>query len=301
MINYIKRKDLDVTKYDACIENSIQSTIYAFSWYLDIVADHWDVLVLDDYNAVMPVTWRKKIGIKYVYPPLWLLELGVFSLNESQDIEPFLAILYSKFKFVELRLNTKNKFLKLASLVPKQFQYLDLKIGYEAILKGYNRNRKRELVKVNKYQLIENWTDNPDKLITIFKENIAERVKGISDKDYANLRNLMNFSLKNGVGELLTIYDTNDKLLAAAFFLKHKNKVTQLVCASDISNRKSGVHTFFNDRAIFKYQSHFDIYNFGGSSMENIANYYVSFGSQTEEYQQIKYNNLPFLLKLFKR
>ena len=301
MINYIKRKDLDVTKYDACIENSIQSRIYAFSWYLDIVADHWDVLVLDDYNAVMPITWRKKIGIKYVYPPLWLLELGVFSLDESQDIQPFLAILYSKFKFVELRLNTENKFLKSASLIPKQFQYLDLKIGYEAILKGYNRNRKRELVKANKYHLLENWTDNPDKLITIFKENIAERVKGISDKDYANLRNLMNFSLKNRVGELLTIYDTNDKLLAAAFFLKHKNKVTQLVCASDVSNRKSGVHTFFNDRAIFKYQSHFDIYNFGGSSMENIANYYVSFGSQTEEYQQIKYNNLPFLLKLFKR
>jgi hypothetical protein len=301
MINYIQRKDLDVTRYDACIENSIQSTIYAFSWYLDIVADHWDVLVLDDYKAVMPIPWKKKIGIKYVYPPLWLLELGVFYLDGDQDIEPFLAILYSKFKFVELRLNTKNKFLKLASLVPKQFQYLDLKIGYEAILKGYNRNRKRELVKANKYQLIENWTDNPDKLITIFKENIAERVKGISDKDYANLRNLMNFSLKNGVGELLTIFDTNDKLLAAAFFLKHKNKVTQLVCASDISNRKSGVHTFFNDRAIFKYQSHFDIYNFGGSSMENIANYYVSFGSQTKEYQQIKYNNLPFLLRLFKK
>ena len=301
MINYIKRKDLDVTKYDACIENSIQSRIYAFSWYLDIVADHWDVLVLDDYKAVMPITWRKKAGIKYVYPPLWLLELGVFSLDESQDIQPFLAILYSKFKFIELRLNTKNKFLKLASLIPKQFQYLDLKIGYEAILKGYNRNRKRELVKANKHHLIENWTDNPDKLITVFKENIAERVKGISDKDYANLLKLMNLALKNGVGELLTIYDANNKLLAAAFFLKHKNKVTQLVCASDLSNRKNGVHTFFNDRAIFKYQPHFDIYNFGGSSMENIANYYVSFGSQTEEYQQIKYNNLPFLLKLFKR
>jgi len=301
MINYIKRKDLDVTRYDTCIENSIQSRIYAFSWYLDIVADHWDVLVFDDYKAVMPITWRKKAGIKYVYPPLWLLELGVFYLDEDQDIELFLAILYSKFKFVELRLNTKNKFLKSASLVPKQFQYLDLKIGYDAILKGYNRNRKRELVKANKYHLIENWTDNPDKLITIFKENIAERVKGISDKDYLNLRNLMNFSLKNGIGELLTIYDTNNKLLAAAFFLKHKNKVTQLVCASDISFRKSGVHTFLNDRAIFKYQSHFDIYNFGGSSMENIANYYVSFGSQTEEYQQIKYNNLPFLLRLFKK
>ena len=300
MINYIKRKDLEVTKYDACIDNSIQSRIYAFSWYLDIVASHWDVLVLDDYKAVMPITWRKKAGIKYVYPPLWLLELGVFSLDENQGVKPFLDVLYGEFKFIELRLNTKNKFLKSEYLINKQFQYLNLEIGYKSILKGYNRNRKRELIKANKHHLIENWNDKPEKLITIFKANIAERVKEINDKDYATLLNLMQLSIQKGVGELLTIYDANENLLAAAFFLKHKNKVTQLVCASDVSNRKNGVHAFFNDRAIFKYQPHFSVYNFGGSSMKNIANYYTSFGATTEEYQQIKYNNLPFLLKIFK-
>jgi len=301
MINYIKRKDVEVDKYDACIENAVQSSMSAFSWYLDIVADNWDVLVLDDYEAVMPIPFRKKYGIKYVYPPFWLLELGIFSLDESQDIKPFLDVLYGEFKFSELRLNTKNKFLKSESLIHKQFQYLDLEIGYESILKGYNRNRKRELIKANKHHLIENWNDNPEKLITIFKTNIAERVKEINDKDYATLLNLMQLSIQKGVGELLTIYDANENLLAAAFFLKHKNKVTQLVCASDVSNRKNGVHTFFNDRAIFKYQPHFSVYNFGGSSMKNIANYYTSFGADTEEYQQIKYNNLPFLLRLFKK
>jgi hypothetical protein len=257
--------------------------------------------VLGDYEAVMPIPYRKKYGIKYVYPPFWLLELGIFSLDESQDIKPFLDVLYGEFKFIELRLNTKNKFLKSEFLIHKQFQYLDLEIGYESILKGYNRNRKRELIKANKHHLVENWNDNPEKLITIFKTNIAERVKEINDKDYATLLNLMQLSIQKGVGELLTIYDANENLLAAAFFLKHKNKVTQLVCASDVSNRKNGVHTFFNDRAIFKYQPHFSVYNFGGSSMKNIANYYTSFGADTEEYQQIKYNNLPFLLRLFKK
>ena len=301
MIQYIKRENLEVAKYDACIESAVQSRMYAFSWYLDIVADNWAVLVLGDYEAVMPIPFRKKYGIKYVYPPFWLLELGVFSLDESQGIKPFLDVLYGEFKFIELRLNTKNKFLKSEFLIHKQFQYLDLEIGYESILKGYNRNRKRELIKANKHHLVENWNDNPEKLITIFKTNIAERVKEINDKDYATLLNLMQLSIQKGVGELLTIYDANENLLAAAFFLKHKNKVTQLVCASDVSNRKNGVHTFFNDRAIFKYQPHFSVYNFGGSSMKNIANYYTSFGADTEEYQQIKYNNLPFLLRLFKK
>ncbi len=46
LIKYIQREHLDEEKYNDCIENSIQSNSYAFSWYLDIVCDNWDVLVL---------------------------------------------------------------------------------------------------------------------------------------------------------------------------------------------------------------------------------------------------------------
>ncbi|WP_373942482.1 hypothetical protein OEG92_04340 [Polaribacter sejongensis] len=72
MIQYVKRKDLNILKYDACIENSIQSRIYAFSWYLDIVADNWDVLVLGDYKAVMPLPWKQKYFIKYITQPFFV-------------------------------------------------------------------------------------------------------------------------------------------------------------------------------------------------------------------------------------
>ena len=46
MIKYVRRKDLDIKKYNNCIEKSIQSRIYAFSWYLDVVAENWSVLVV---------------------------------------------------------------------------------------------------------------------------------------------------------------------------------------------------------------------------------------------------------------
>ena len=52
MIHYVKRKDLDLNKYDACINNAINSRIYGYSWYLDIVADNWDVLVLNVNNLI---------------------------------------------------------------------------------------------------------------------------------------------------------------------------------------------------------------------------------------------------------
>ncbi len=37
MIRYLKRLELDIEKCNLCIENSKNSRIYAFSWYLDIV------------------------------------------------------------------------------------------------------------------------------------------------------------------------------------------------------------------------------------------------------------------------
>ena len=79
MIRIIKRRDLDLQKYDSCIDESLQSRIFAFSWYLDVTVEHWQVAVLNDYEAVMPLPVRQKFGITYVYPPFWILELGIFS------------------------------------------------------------------------------------------------------------------------------------------------------------------------------------------------------------------------------
>ena len=141
LIKYIHREHLDEEKYNDCVENSLQSNSYAFSWYLDIVCDNWDVLVLDDYEAVMPIPWRKKYGIKYVYPPLWVLQLGVYS-NEAIDENKFLKHLFSTFKFVELRMNTHNNFeLYPEFLQLKQCQKLVLNTTYSSILSKYRKDR----------------------------------------------------------------------------------------------------------------------------------------------------------------
>jgi len=302
MIQYIERKDLEEQKYNACVYNSVQSSIFAFSWYLDIVADNWDVLVLGDYEAVMPVPWRKKIGIKYVYPPFWLLELGVFSLDAIIDLSLFFNVLLDNFKFVETRLNTGNiiqestDFLRL-----KQLQFLTMKEGYETVFNGYRKDRKKDLRKAEKADLNEKWHDHTEKLISLFRANVGVRTPNILNKDYDVLRNLMQTCIEKRVGEVLSIYNKENKLVASGFFLKHKSSITILVSSTDFNHRKNGENTFLIDRAIFKFQKNYEVFNFGGSSMKSIANYFLSFGAQTQNYQQIKHNNLPFLVKLLKR
>ena len=59
-----------MTKWDACIEKAPNGMVYAFSYYLNSMAKNWDALVLNDYDAVMPLTWNKKYGMQYLYPRL---------------------------------------------------------------------------------------------------------------------------------------------------------------------------------------------------------------------------------------
>jgi hypothetical protein len=289
MIRLLKRNQIDEEKYNQCISNSLQSRISAYSWYLDIVADDWSVLILNDYEAVMPLPIREKYKITYVYPPFWLLELGVFSRVENCSIDDFITALFKNFNFVELRLNLDNQTDTFDSKKHlKSMQLLSLSNSYKSISSNYNRNRKRELKKAESEGLIEKWNDSPDKLIALFKKNVGERVAKLKEKEYQTLLKLLEICIEKNVGEVLSIYDKDENLVGSTFFLKHQHTVTNLVSTTDFNNRNNGVNTFFNDRAIYKYQKEFDVFHFGGSSLENIANYYKSFGAETKNYFLLK-------------
>ena len=301
LIKYIQREHLNEEKYNDCIEKSSQSRVYAFSWYLDIVADNWDALVLDDYQAVMPIPWRKKYGIKYVYPPLWVLQLGIYS-NEAIDENEFLIHLFSKFKFVELRMNTHNNFeLYPEFLQLKQCQKLVLNSTYSSILSKYRKDRKKDLQKAVTADLIEKWNDHPSNLIQLFKNNIGKRTPNIKETDYANLEKLIAICIEKKIGEILSVYDKENKLVASVFLLKHKNSITKLISSTDLNYRKNGANTFLIDRVIFKYHKDFSVFNFGGSSIKSVASFSKSFGAETEKYHQLKMNKLPKFLQLFKK
>ena len=65
------------------------------------------------------------------------------------------------------------------------------------------------------------------------------------------------------VGEILSIYE-KDKIVASAFFIKHKKAITILCSSTDFKNRKNGANTFLIDRAIDKYHQDYSLMNFGG-------------------------------------
>ena len=145
MIHYKKREELDIDKYNFCVENSIQSRVYAFSWYLDIVSDNWDALVLNDYEAVMPIPWNSKFGLKYVVQPCFCQQLNVYS---KRNIDK--TILDKFFKSIPIRylFNNLNLGFQIIhkDIITKQNFILELNKTYDIVFKNY-----RKKINIEKY------------------------------------------------------------------------------------------------------------------------------------------------------
>ena len=55
-IRYRRHKDIDFAKWEQCVSNSINANVFGHVWYLNNVSLSWDGIVMDDYDAVMPVS-----------------------------------------------------------------------------------------------------------------------------------------------------------------------------------------------------------------------------------------------------
>ncbi|QOD62292.1 hypothetical protein H9I45_07575 [Polaribacter haliotis] len=285
MIQYIKRENLDVLKYDACIENSIQSRIYAFSWYLDIVADNWDVLVLNDYEAVMPLPWKKKYFLKYVAQPYFCQQLGVFSLhNISEEIQAsFLNKIPNKFVKISINMNSGN--FSSSKMIEKKNYILRLDSSHDKIFKSFSKGRKHA-VKVGEKNNLQVKETSIQKLIEIKKEFYNDII--FPEKI---IKNIADYVLKNNKGFILGVYN-DEVLLGGSLFLKSKNRIIYLFSSNTAEGKKLQAPSFLLNTIIKQHENSNFILDFEGSNIPNVASFFKSFGAENEGYYHLNYIHL---------
>lgn len=276
MINYIKRKDLDVLRYDTCIEKAVQSRVYGFSWYLDIVADHWDVLVLNDYEAVMPIPWKQKYFIKYVTQPYFCQQLGVFSkglISEAIQKE-MMAKLPTKFLKVSLSLNADN--LLVSEKTNRKNYTLNLFKEYSTLQKGFSKGRKHA-IKVGEKANLKLGNCTIEALLKIQSENYNYYIPETL------LKNLAKVFLQKGEGFILGVFK-GEKLVGGGFFIKSKKRFIYLYSAFNEDGRALQAASFLISNIVRKHQKTNMRLDFEGGNISNIGKFYRSFGAEEEVY-----------------
>jgi len=302
MIQYLEHKKINKKKWDECISNSINASVFVYSWYLDVVCEEWSALVLNDYEAVFPIASKSKYKINYAVQPFFTRYFGVFSKQKisAKLISEFFEAIPEKFKYMEFCLQEGQAVSsKKIESKEKKYQLLDLNVTHETLYKSYSDNAKRNIKKAIKAGLKIRPDIAPEKIVQLFKTTKGNELEVFSPQDYKTLIQLMGTCNDLKKGQSIAIYD-GDKLCAAAFFMFSNNRFTFLKSGvTDDGKAKGAMHLLFDyfikENSGKKYQL-----DFGGSSVENVARFYKNFGAKDCVYLQVKRNNLPALVKWVK-
>ena len=301
-IKYLQQTEIDKTKWDACIEQASNGLIYPYSFYLDSMSKHWDALVLNDYEAVMPLTWNKKYGFYYLYLPAFTASLGVFGKNLNKElIDDFIRSIPSKFKLIEISLNAGNIIgdLKPFSLLRCNY-ILHLNEPYEEIYKAYRDNHKRNISKALQLGCSVNKEIPIDEIIQLNKEQL-QQIDGTKPGDYPNFKTLYEFLKNRGQAKTYAIVDPKKKILASAVFFFSHNRAYYIMVGNDPGGKKLGASHALIDAFIKDHADQNRILDFEGSDIRNLAFFYSSFGATEEIYPSLKINKLPWYVRLLKK
>ncbi|MFQ3578737.1 MAG: hypothetical protein SNJ71_01175 [Bacteroidales bacterium] len=231
-IVYLKHNEIDKQKWDACLKNSYNTHIYAFSWYLDCMAGRWDALVMDDYQKIMPLPYKKIMGCEYITTPPFIHQLGIFSINKisAETVQLFLDAIPKKFAHIYLALNKFNKLPGTNYIINKQSFEIDLIQDYSKIFDNYGINTKNTVFEFEKQNLTIRYDINIKTGVEFFKKyskhsSIYKRIT------FKNLYTLVNTLTKFGLGKFFSLHNKKGDLVGLCFFLIYMNKSSLLFYA----------------------------------------------------------------------
>jgi hypothetical protein len=300
-IQYLSNDKIDKEKWNHCIQASGNGLIYAYSWYLDRMADNWDGLVLGDYEMVMPLPWRKKMGIYYLYHPAFVAQLGLFGNTITPDLlQQFFLSIPKKFCYWDMPLNHKNRFdLQGYHLNQRANYILPLQKPYIKLYKAYRENSRRNIKKALDYGCIVKKDIDINEVIGLANEQPQQ--SKTSAEDYLNFKSIFDLLAKEKRAVSYGIYSNKEQLIASCALLFANNRWYYILVGNHPNGRTLGASHLLIDAFIKDHADNEVILDFEGSDLRNLAFFYSSFGSREENYATIHLNRLPWYLKWSKK
>ncbi|PRB00946.1 hypothetical protein CQ046_17235 [Chryseobacterium sp. MYb7] len=293
MIRRLKYHEIDFVKYAQCLENSEQRKYSATKYFLDTTSTMpWEILVYKDYEAVMPVPFVRKYGMKIVQNPKLCQQLGVFSVKDNLELnEAFLEYLEKNYMIRAYPFNDVNKLHTKIRIKKNFLLYPD---NYEKIYAGYSPKRKRKL------RLGED----------VIKESEIRTISYDKAKAFIEA-NTIGLSKDDDLGEFMRIFESfhnSNYLKFTAFY--YQNKIINVIATYTDCNMVALLGNF-NDKDyvklsgasvlidhILKENIEIHIFDFEGGELPNIEEFFRGFRPELRPYGIIENSKKNLFKKL---
>jgi Acetyltransferase (GNAT) domain len=299
-IQYLQRQQINEAAWNSCIAGASNGLIYAQYDYLSSICGDWDALVLGDYIAVMPLVWRRKWGIYYLYYPPFCAALGVFGNNLNEVLlNQFLTAIPVKFRYWDFPLNHENNFdLREFPFQQRNNFVLSLASSYTTINSAYRQNLQRNINKAAQFNFMTDKNFPVTEVIRLAKNYTPNNP--VSTEMYKRFENM--YALFSARQQAFTygIRNLGGELMASCVFLKDAKRLYYVLVGNHPNGRTAGASHALIDACIKDYAGQRLLLDFEGSDISKLAFFYSGFGASSTPYSTIKLNRLPLAVKWMK-
>ena len=299
MFQILPSHAIDAVKWDNCIHQN-NGLIYATTEYLNAMADNWNGIIINEYDAVMPLPWRKKLGIKYCYDVPFIQQLGWLGNNNFINKEEIIEALFSFCRYGDYSFNYTNIGVKNYRGTRQCNNYiLDLSVGYDAIQHHYTTDLLSNLKKSGK-EIFLYQDGDMEEAISLYKSLYHKRIRHVKENEFKNFHDLCKILAGKNQVIVKKVADKNKETAAIALLLKYEKRLYNIMNSTTANGRKAAANHFLFDKIINEFAGQKLILDFEGSDIAGIKHFYENFGASNQPYYKLHFNKLPFPLKLFK-
>lgn len=300
-ILYITNDSLDFKKWDKCIKKAFNGDVFAYSWYLNIVAGQWNALVENDYEKVMPLPDRKFAGYPIISQPKLSGALGVFSTTtlNSEIINKFLDQVPSEYRYLKLKLNKHNYIESKDHNRDKKISFdLDLIKPYLKLKEKYPPLFKTLLNKAEDFSFRMAPSISIENIIQLGQR--TNPVKSFfHQEDLISRQLLVATAINNKMGQLCGVYDKDNELNALAFFVWSHQKASLVFYMLNKSKQRLAALFFLIDDFIRNNSEKNLILHFELHRNSELVSLLEKVGAKKSESFYYYKNSLPWYLKPF--
>lgn len=294
-IKYLRRAQIDTTKWNECVSQHLDGLPYGRSHYLDIVTEnHWEAIIGDDYDWVLPLPYHYQLGVKNYYNPPFTQQLGIIGSDVSIELLEYIrAILPNCRGVIHLKGNEMFRDKTLDNIMQRRQRtnmVLDLSQDYDQIRAGYSKSLKKGLRKsASRYEM--KTSDNVDLLIKFYRSQLSGKV-GIKDHQYGLIKALAQSLINTNEALILEAHDQGH-LDGISIYLTTDSRIINLFGSSNYRGFEYNARHQMHDHMIRKYAGQSYCFDFEGSDLPGVQAFFRSFGPDVRYYQEYYLDRSP--------
>ena len=249
-IKYLKREEIDKTKWNSCVHYATNGNIYGYMWYLDTVAKEWDGLIEGDYESVLPLFTTERPDT--LQQPELIRQAGIYSIHllSAKRVAAFLGAIPEQYKNYTFQFNEGIRIPESFALPSQeQFNYqLLLTDPYEKVREHFFPKTIQALEQAEDADLLPASNLKPEKIAALFRETVPQNPK--NEMAFHAYQRIMYNALHRGWGSAQGITDRAGNLLAATFILYSHGRALLLLAPVNPLGRQKGADLLMIDNII---------------------------------------------------